>query len=147
MIIESIVSTVNTEQLKDSSLTPDRLNELAYDRLADAKVLFKNKRYDGAFYICGYAVEMGLKYKICKTLDWDEYPRSGKGQEAHKSFRTHKLEDLLHYSGAKKQKNLFFAEWSIVTKWDPEIRYSSLKQTPEDVKLMIEAAETILGKL
>lgn len=129
------------------NLTPNQLKELSRVRLADAKVLYNAGHCDGAFYICGYAVEMGLKYKICKTLDWDEYPVSGKDAKKHQSFKTHKFEDLLHYSGAEKQKNSFIAEWSIVMKWDSEIRYSSVKQTPEDVKVMIEATETILSKL
>ena len=43
--------------------------------------------------------------------------------------------------------SLFMAEWLVITKWDAEIRYSSKKQTPEDVKLMIEATESLLGKL
>lgn len=129
------------------NLNPEQLKELSKDRLADAKALYNAERFDGAFYICGYAIEMGLKYKICKTLDWDVYPIAGKGSEKHKSFKTHKFEDLLHYSGAEKQKNAFIAEWSIVMKWDSEIRYSSVKQTTQDVKLMIEATETILNKL
>ena len=129
------------------NLTPEQLKALANEKLADAKALYAAERWDGAFYICGYAIEMALKYKICKTLDWDEYPVSGRGAEKHKSFKTHKFEDLLHYSGAEKQKNTFIAEWSVVMKWDSEIRYSSVKQTAQDVKLMIEATETILYKL
>lgn len=128
------------------NLTPQELKELSIERLADAKALFSAGRFEGTFYICGYAIEMALKYKICKTLDWDEFPVSGKGNEKHKSFKTHKFEDLLHYSGAKKQKNTLIAEWSVVMKWDSEIRYSSVKQTPEDTKLMIEATEIILSK-
>ena len=129
------------------NLTPKQLKELADARLADAKALYAAGRCDGAFYICGYSIEMGLKHKICKTLDWDGYPAGGKGTDKHKSFKTHKFKDLWHYSGAEKQKNSFIAEWSIVLKWDPEIRYSSIKQTPQEVKLMIEATETILEKL
>lgn len=129
------------------NLTPEKLKEFSRERLADAKALYAAERFDGAFYICGYAIEMGLKYKICKTLDWDEYPVSGKSTERHKSFRTHKFEDLLHYSGVEKQKKAFIAEWSIIMKWESEIRYSSVKQTPQDVQLMIEATETILSKL
>lgn len=137
----------NSQRYFVDNLTPEQLKELSRERLADAKALYASGRFDGAFYICGYAVELGLKYKICKTLDWDEYPVSGRGNERHKSFKTHKFEDLLHYSGAEKQKNDFIEEWSMVIKWDTEIRYSSVKQTPQDVKLMIEATETILNKL
>lgn len=128
------------------NLTPEKLNELAYERFADAKVLQTGDRLEGAVYICGYAVEMKLKYRICKTLDWDDYPSDGK--ERNRSFKTHKLEDLLHFSGAKKQiKARFIAEWSIVVKWDPEIRYSSEKQTREAVRNMIKATETLLNNL
>jgi HEPN domain-containing protein len=126
------------------NLTPQELQELAKERLSDAKVLYKAGRYEGAFYICGYALEMGLKYKICKTLGWDEYTGNG---EKYKSFKTHKFDDLLHFSGAEKQKKSFIAEWSIVMKWDPEIRYSSTRQLSQDVKLMIEATEVILSYL
>ena len=83
------------------NLTPIQLKELSMERLADAKALYEAGRCDGAFYICGYAIEMALKYKICKTLDWDEYIVSGKGSENHKSFKTHKFDDLLRYSGAR----------------------------------------------
>jgi hypothetical protein len=114
------------------NLTPNELKELSSERLADAKALYAAGRYEGAFYICGYALEMGLKCKICRTLDWDEYPVSGKGSEKHKSFKTHRFEDLLHYSGAEKQKNGFIEEWSIVMKWDFEIRYSFAKQTAQN---------------
>lgn len=127
------------------NLTPEQLAELAKERLADAKALYSAGRYDGAFYLCGYAVETGLKYRTCKALDWDVYYSEG---NEYKSFKTHKLGELLRFSGMEKQKNsLFLAEWLIITKWDSEIRYSSLKQTREDVKLMIEATESLLGKL
>lgn len=127
------------------NLTPRELYGLAKERLADAKALYEASRFEGAFYLCGYAVEMGLKYKACITLDWDEYYSEGR---EYQSFKTHKFDELLRFSGLEKQKSsLFLAEWLIITKWDSEIRYSSKKQTPEDVKLMIEATESLLGKL
>ncbi|MDE3055600.1 MAG: HEPN domain-containing protein [Verrucomicrobiota bacterium] len=127
------------------NLIPSELFALAQERLEDARALFEKNRFEGAFYLCGYAVEMGLKYKTCKTLDWDEY--YSEGQE-YRSFKTHKFDELLRFSGMEKQKNsLFMAEWLVITKWDPEIRYSSKKQSPEDVKLMIDATASLLGKL
>lgn len=117
------------------------------ERLIGAKALYAASSFDGVFYICGYAVEMALKHRICKTLDWDEYPIGGKGSEKHRSFKTHRFEDLRLYSDAERQKNTFIAEWSIVMKWDSEIRYSTVKQTSNDVKFMIEASEIIMGKL
>lgn len=52
------------------NLTPPQLKELSMERLA---ALYDAGRCDGAFYICGYALEMGLKYKICRILDWASY--------------------------------------------------------------------------
>lgn len=128
-------------------LKSEKLFELIEEKLADAQALYESGRYDGAFYICGYAVEIGLKKKICETLGWDEYPGNGKDPSKYTSFKTHDLEVLLSLSGVEKRKVSFMAEWSIIMKWNPEIRYSSEKQTPQDVKLMIEATKTLLKKL
>lgn len=89
---------------------------------------------------------MGLKSRICLTLGWDEYP--GDVGDRYKSFKTHNFEDLLHLSGVEKRIYAsLMAECSIAKKWDPKIRYSSERQIGEDVKLMIEATETLLREL
>jgi hypothetical protein len=36
--------------------------------LIDAEVLLNAKRFDGSVYLCGYAIELGLKKRICETL-------------------------------------------------------------------------------
>ncbi len=67
------------------------IQRIVYARLKDAEVLFEAQRYDGAVYLCGYAVELGLKYKICKTLNWDGYPLTRNEFEGYSTFKTHKL--------------------------------------------------------
>ena len=42
--------------------------ELAEQRLAEAKVLLDQGQWDGAYYLAGYAVELGLKACIIKSL-------------------------------------------------------------------------------
>lgn len=126
----------------------DELQKLCTDRLEDAKTLFKAERYDGAFYICGYVVEMGLKKKICHTLGWMGYPKTSNEFKNFSSFKTHNLEVLLHLSGIEKKiKEKFLSEWSFVISWDPEIRYTSQKQTSESAELMLTSAETLLKNL
>jgi HEPN domain-containing protein len=44
------------------------LTNLAKARLEDAELLNTHGRYDSAQYLCGYAVELALKTRICKTL-------------------------------------------------------------------------------
>lgn len=129
-------------------ITLETLQNLSRDRLDDAKALYKAGRYDGAFYICGYAVELGLKKKICETLKWDGYPDSDKEFGQLKSFKTHGLETLLHLSGVENQiKEEMFTEWSIVVSWNTDIRYSSQKRTEQNAKLLLESAEALLKKL
>lgn len=124
------------------------MQNLSSDRLEDAKALYKAGRYDGAFYICGYAVELGLKKKICETLGWEGYPNTESEFRRLKSLKIHDLDTLLHFSGVESQlKKENFIEWSIVASWDPEIRYSSEKRTEQSAKLLLESAETLLRKL
>jgi hypothetical protein len=42
-------------------LTRWNLSETSRARLMDAEVLLQSERYDGAVYVCGYAVEIALK--------------------------------------------------------------------------------------
>ncbi len=124
------------------------LHKLAHDRFDDAKVLYSAGRYFGAVYICGYAAELALKWKICVTLGWAEYPDEGKDSDKYRSFKTHELGILLHLSGAEeKAKRDFWPEWSVVVSWKPEMRYSAKEQTAEDAELMLNSIEVLLKKL
>jgi hypothetical protein len=126
-------------------ISVEELKNLCTDRLEDARTLFNAERYEGAFYICGYVVELGLKMRICRTLGWQGYPKSKKEFDSFSSFKTHNLEILLHLSGLEFQiKEEFFPQWSVVISWDPEIRYSSEKRTAEAVQLMLTSSETLL---
>ena len=53
------------------------IEKIVQARLKDAEVLFEASRFDGSVYLCGYAIELGLKARICRVLQWDEYPTSG----------------------------------------------------------------------
>jgi HEPN domain-containing protein len=58
-------------------ITRSDLIKIARARLRDAEVLYRSRRYDGAIYLCGYAVEIALKVRICRTLSWPGYPSTG----------------------------------------------------------------------
>ena len=47
---------------------------LAKSRLQESEILFSKRKYDVAVYLCGYAMELALKARICKTLKWSEFP-------------------------------------------------------------------------
>ncbi|MCI0696804.1 HEPN domain-containing protein [candidate division KSB1 bacterium] len=125
------------------------LKKIARARLEDAEVLLQSGRYDSAVYLCGYAVELALKARICLTLNWKEYPFSKAEFQKYQSFRTHELEILLHISGAEAiVKNKYFKEWSDVSTWDPEMRYMPVGSTSQQyAQDMISATKTLLREL
>lgn len=123
------------------------IKKIAISKLKDAEVLFKNKRYDGAVYICGYAIELSLKHQICKRLKWIQYPPTNR--EDYKSFKTHKLDILASLCGKEDtiKKNHFNA-WNTVIKWDPEARYNPVgKISQTNAKNMIHSIKILLKLL
>jgi len=123
------------------------LRRIAQARLKDAEVLQKAKRHDGAVYLCGYAMEIALKARICRVLKWAGYPSTRGDFAGYHSFRTHDLDVLLHLSASEaKVKANHFAEWSIVAAWDPNARYRIIGSvSQQDAADMITAAKTPLG--
>jgi HEPN domain-containing protein len=125
------------------------VRRVAQARLEDAKVLLAGKRYDGAIYLCGYAVELGLKARICRALKWQGYPASKKEFEGLQSFKTHDLDLLLRLAGREQMiKTTYLAEWSAVAQWNPGARYQPVgTATAADAQLMIQAAELLLRRV
>jgi len=130
-------------------LTRRQLQQIAKARLQDAEVLFQSRRYDGSIYLCGYAIEIGLKNKICKTLRWNDFPHTPGEFKDFQSFKTHKLDILIRLSGAEsKIKINFLADWSVVAKWDPEARYQPIgTATRQEARSMIDSTKSILRQL
>ena len=125
------------------------VKKIARAFLKDAKILMAGRRYDGAIYLCGYAVELTLKARICHALKWYGYPETRKEFEGLQSFKTHDLDLLLRLGGREQfVKTTYFAEWSAVAQWNPESRYQPVgRASRSDAELMIEAAELLLKKI
>lgn len=125
------------------------LESLCEEKIADSELLIREGRYRSAYYICGYAMEMALKRRICITLGWRSgYPNTRKSFENLHSFKTHNLDILLHLSGMEEliQDGYVFA-WSLVSEWDPEIRYSTGHVDEEMALSMLTATKTLLEVL
>lgn len=120
----------------------EEIEKIVQARVEDAQVLYESSRYDGSVYLCGYAIELGLKARICRTLQWDEYPTSRK----YSSFKTHDLDVLLHLTGCEdKVKLKHLADWSIVAQWNPEARYNPIGSVQDsDAKDMLESTKELL---
>ena len=125
------------------------LRAIARARLRDAQVLLRAKRFDGAYYLSGYAIELVLKARICRTLKWEGFPQSAKDFEGLQSLKTHNLEILLKLSGIEPRvKARHLKEWSEVILWNPEQRYRALGQMPpQEVTNMLSYVERLLEVL
>jgi len=132
-------------------LTPDDLYKLAKSRFKEAKTLTADNKPDGAVYLCGYALELMLKRKICLILDWDGFPENNPEfkKENVNSFKSHDLETLLHLSGVKKQlynNTSIEASWRIAKQWKSENRYRRIGEIKQaDAEATIEATRKVIN--
>ena len=127
-------------------LSATDLRAIAAARLDDAQILLANGRYDGAGYICGYAIELSLKARICDTLNWGGYPMTRKEFENLQTFKTHNLDVLLLLSGREHAiKQTHFADWSIVGAWNPEARYTAVGSASQaDAHAFVQSTAILL---
>lgn len=127
----------------------DELDAIAGARLADAKALLAAERFDGAAYLCGYAVEVRLKARICRVLSWPEFPATSGEFGAYRSFQTHELGVLLRLSGQEARiKANHFELWNVASAWKVESRYSIVGAARRvDAAAMIEAADLLMEVL
>jgi len=119
---------------------------LSRERIKDAEALFTLQRYEGAMYICGYAVEIALKARICKTLRWAGFPSETKEFNQNPKYqflKVHALGLLLSYSGQEERvKTRLSAEWSAVAAWSPESRYTpATKITRKSPRRVVDRLE------
>ncbi len=133
-------------------ISSHELDKISRARIKDARILFENKAYDGALYICGYAIEVALKAIICKSLSLSGIPHTSEEFSNIARIKTHNLEELLKQvpSGVSgKIKSTYFGDWSIVLQWNPEMRYAPIRgnQMKSQAKGAISSAHKILRYL
>lgn len=125
------------------------LRAIARARLRDAQVLLRARRFDGAFYLAGYAVELALKARICRTLKWSGFPETSEDFKGLQSLRTHDLAILLRLSGIEARvKARSPAEWAVVVTWSPDTRYQTVGQsTAQETRNMVTSVIKLLEVL
>ena len=103
------------------------LRDLAEQRLAEARTLLRTGHHLGAFYLAGYAAELGLKACIAALFRSDEIP----DWPNFRDLRTHDLTLLVQRAGLVSQLEARLAEqefdesWQMVKRWKPDSRYET----------------------
>jgi hypothetical protein len=125
--------------------SPEDFDELARERLNDAQALLDAGQYAGAHYMCGYAMEMKLKSRICKTHGWKEYPPQKLTEALSRALKTHNLADLLLFASPERTIEIDkTVEWSMVAAWNPNQRYTPSAVIAEEARAMIAAVTTLM---
>lgn len=104
----------------------EKLKALAQMRMDDALLLLTQERFSSAYYLAGYAVEIGLKACIALQFRAEHLP----DRRFVNMVYTHQLEDLVSHAGlddilAEKMDDdpEFSENWSVACQWTPESRY------------------------
>jgi HEPN domain-containing protein len=126
--------------------TRKQLKHLALLRRREAQVLYEAGLYDGSRYLAGYVLELALKARICRVLDFEEYPDVG---EFRRLYASHDLDQLLKLSGLSRKLSLqekrLFDSWSTAALWKPERRYDVPGTAKRhDVRDILETVDEVL---
>lgn len=104
------------------------LQNLTRIRVREAKILFANGCYEGAYYLLGYAVECAFKACIAKRMRRFDIP----DRKLVNDLYTHELNKLLtvaelkpEYDKVSKANPDFELNWTIVKDWSEQSRYTS----------------------
>ena len=127
-------------------ITRTDLRKTAREYLQPAELLRDDQKYDMAVYLSGYAIEIALKDRICRTLKWRGYPATSGEFSNFRSFQTHNLEVLLDLSAIEDRIiAVLGADWEIVAEWNPEQRYKPRgTYTKDDADTMISISARAL---
>jgi HEPN domain-containing protein len=130
--------------------TKAEFQELSEQRLAEAKALLDLGKWDGAYYLAGYSVELALKACIIKTLlTTDEFP----DKEFSKNCYTHAVEKLVGLAKLESARKVatdadpdLLANWTLARDWSEEKRYHRIDKK-EAEELYTAIADAVHGVL
>jgi len=117
----------------------DDLRLLAEERILEAEALLAAGLHSGAYYLAGYAVELGLKAVLTRHLSSHALP----SKDALIKTLTHRLVDLAKNAGLDPASDSVVAvSWGLVSaSWSVEARYRMHAGT--DATDMVESAREI----
>ena len=106
--------------------TREDLRSRAQAKLDDATTLFRAGSVSNAYYLAGYAVELGLKACVAAQIAAETIP----DKAFLKGILNHQFTVLIGLAGLAQalkdeQSNdpAFAANWAVVSEWGPDSRY------------------------
>jgi HEPN domain-containing protein len=121
-------------------------------RLEDAQALLYQKRWSGAMYLGGYAIECSLKSLICyeegrvnNFKDTRSFKKGLQGSDLHNLIKLLDCLNSLQRSIELDQTNSYREAWNTITSlWqNDKLRYSDKLGNEKDSRRFIEAVEKL----
>lgn len=100
------------------------LQKISRMRLREARTLFKAERFEGAYYLMGYAVECALKACIARRTKRYEFPNVEWARQCYQHDLNKLAKTAQLYDEIWKTKDLKIY-WALVKDWSVDIRYST----------------------
>jgi HEPN domain-containing protein len=115
------------------------LRQMSEERIKDAKVLLKGKRWEFAYYTAGYAIECALKSCLLSRMTLTGWVFNEEAKKVD-DCRTHDFEKLVRIAGMRDELNSrlrasavaadrFADNWKIVNAWKVTSRYEAKTET------------------
>jgi hypothetical protein len=149
--------------------TPNEIKHLAYSRLEEAEILCAAGKYDGAFYLAGYSIELMLKAKVCEHWGiynlFDSQCDIADIGHIRKAVQIHDIRLLFIFSGLriKLQTELYSGNKELMELygyliagtgkhenclWSEQVRYQPIgSKKPKEVERVIELLKNERGLL
>ncbi|MBN8247732.1 MAG: HEPN domain-containing protein [Verrucomicrobia bacterium] len=112
------------------------LQSLARIRLQEAECLMAAGFQDGAYYLCGYAVECALKACIAKQTQAGDFPERNRVNDSY----SHDLMKLTVIAGLKplfeeacRNDKVLERYWTVAKDWNESSRYESRGARAQDL--------------
>jgi hypothetical protein len=124
-------------------------NKASQHRQVDAQKLREAKRWRGAMYLLGYAIECALKAKLMERHDLWDLHALGEFLSARLhgpvDVFTHSLHTLMNWSEAELRMDRGTVQsWGIIRRWQVDWRYSPDQGNEVACGEFFEAAKAML---
>jgi len=119
--------------------------QASIERLQDARCLQVAERFQGAIYLCGYALECQLKANVCTARRVESL------EEREAKKLGHELARVLDAAGLRRElsenEDLRTAFYRIANRWSTGIRYSGGGSNERECHRFLRDSEALLSWL
>lgn len=132
---------MTARRIGERRIRADAFRAASVERWKDAECLHRGGRFQGAIYLCGYALECELKSLVCAA-------RGGSIERGQARKLGHDLLPILDAAGLREQlfgiKDLWSAFQEMSPQWSVEMRYSGRAGNSRDSERFLKGCQALI---